>query len=67
MSQSLREEENWKQKRSDILLKNIQIFTMGDDWKGEFDDLSDICDIIYIDRTKGISTSNLKDNIASGN
>jgi len=44
----------------------IQIFTIGDDWNGEFDELSDICDIIYIDRTKGISTSNLKDNLASG-
>jgi len=44
----------------------IQIFTIGNDWKGEFDELSDICDIIYIDRTKGISTSNLKDNLASG-
>ena len=42
----------------------IQIFTIGDDWNGE---LSDICDIIYIDRPKGISTSNLKDNLASGN
>ncbi len=54
----------------EILMRNlkfnvsnkIQIFTIGDDWKGEFDELSDICDIIYIDRTKGISTSNLKDN-----
>jgi len=45
----------------------IQIFTIGDDWNGEFDELEDICDIIYIDRTKGISTSNLKDNLASGN
>ena len=50
-----------------IVSNKIQIFTIGDDWKGEFDELSDICDIIYIDRTKGISTSNLKDNLASGN
>ena len=60
-------EENWEQKRRDILSNKIQIFTIGDDWKGEFDELSDICDIIYIGRTKGISTSNLKDNLASGN
>ena len=45
----------------------IQIFTIGNDWKGEFDELSDICDIVYIDRTKGISASNLKDNLVSGN
>ena len=57
-----------------ILMRNLkfnvsnkfQIFTIGDDWKGKFDELSDICDIIYIDREKGISTSNLKDNLASG-
>ena len=42
----------------------IQIFTIGDDWKSE---LSDIYDIIYIDRAKGISTSNHKDNVASRN
>ncbi|MBT4478283.1 MAG: adenylyltransferase/cytidyltransferase family protein, partial [Flavobacteriales bacterium] len=60
-------EENWEQKRKDILSNKIQIFTIGNDWKGEFDELSDICDIIYIDRTKGLSTSKLKDNLASGN
>ena len=49
------------------VLNKIQIFTIGDDWKGEFDELSDICDIIYIDRAKGISTSNHKDNVASRN
>ena len=46
------------------VLNKIQIFTIGDDWKGE---LSDICDIIYIDRAKGISTSNHNDNLASRN
>ena len=50
-----------------IVSNKIQIFTIGDDWKGEFDELSDICDIIYIDRAKGISTSKLKDNLASRN
>jgi glycerol-3-phosphate cytidylyltransferase len=60
-------EENWEQKRNDILSNEIQIFTIGNDWKGEFDELSDICDIVYIDRTKGISASNLKDNLVSGN
>ena len=38
----------------------IQIFTIGDEWNSEFDELSDICDIIYIDRPKGFSTSNPK-------
>ena len=47
-----------------IVSNKIQLLTIGDDWK---DELSDICDIIYIDRAKGISTSNLKDNLASRN
>ena len=60
-------EKNWEQKRKDINSNKIQIFTIGDDWKGKFDELSDICKIVYIKRTKGISTSYLKDNLASGN
>ena len=60
-------EKNWEQKRKDILSNKIQIFTIGDDWEGNFDELSDICKIVYIERTKGISTSNLKENLASGN
>ena len=58
-------EKNWEQKRKDILANNIHIFTIGDDWRGKFDELSDICKIVYIERTKGISTSNLKENIAN--
>ena len=60
-------EKNWEQKRKDILANNIHIFTIGDDWRGKFDELSDICKIVYIERTKGISTSNLKENLVSGN
>ena len=60
-------EKNWEQKRKDILSNKIQIFTIGDDWEGKFDELSDICKIVYIERTKGISTSNLKENLVSGN
>ena len=59
-------EKNWEQKRKDIISNKIQIFTIGDDWEGKFDELSDICKIVYIERTKGISTSNLKENLASG-
>ena len=50
-----------------IVSNKIQLLTIGDDWKGEFDELSDICDIIYVNRTKGISTSNHNDNLASRN
>ena len=55
-------EKNWEQKREDIMSHNIDIFTMGDDWKENFDELKDICKVIYLERTKGISTSNLREN-----
>jgi glycerol-3-phosphate cytidylyltransferase len=53
-------EQTWDQKRQDIINHNIDAFVMGDDWKGKFDDLSDICKVIYLPRTEGISTTMLK-------
>jgi glycerol-3-phosphate cytidylyltransferase len=53
-------EYSWKQKRSDMLEFKIDIFTIGDDWKGKFDDLKDICDVKYLSRTEGISTTEIK-------
>lgn len=54
-------ENDWDQKRADIIDNNIDIFVMGDDWKGKFDYLSDICQVIYLPRTEGISTTKIKD------
>ena len=54
-------EYSWKQKRSDMLEFEIDIFTIGDDWKGKFDDLKDICDVKYLSRTQGISSTEIKD------
>lgn len=53
-------ETHWDQKRQDIVSLGIDIFVMGDDWKGKFDDLSDLCRVIYLPRTEGISTTLLK-------
>ena len=50
-------EKNWQQKRKDILLNNVDIFTMGDDWKGKFDEINELCKVIYLSRTKNISTT----------
>jgi len=58
-------ETDWEQKRIDITKYNINIFTMGDDWVGEFDFLADICQVMYLPRTEGISTTFLKNNIAT--
>ncbi|MCG7304851.1 MULTISPECIES: adenylyltransferase/cytidyltransferase family protein [Micrococcaceae] len=53
-------EENWDQKRSDIEKHNVDAFAIGEDWKGKFDDLEDIVEVIYLPRTDGISTTELK-------
>jgi len=53
-------ENDWGQKRTDIVSQNADIFAMGSDWEGKFDDLSDIVDVVYLPRTDGISSSDIK-------
>lgn len=53
-------EENWEQKITDIKKYECDIFGIGDDWKGKFDFLKDHCEVIYLERTDGISTTELK-------
>ncbi len=53
-------ENSWDQKINDVQEKNIDVFVMGDDWKGKFDFLNNFCDVIYLPRTEGISTSKIK-------
>lgn len=59
-------EESWDQKRRDIVEHDIDIFVMGDDWEGKFDDLKDLCEVKYLPRTKGISTTMIKAELAQG-
>jgi glycerol-3-phosphate cytidylyltransferase len=56
-------EENWEQKVEDIKKNNVDIFVIGSDWKGKFDDLKEYCKVIYLDRTPNISTTLLKESI----
>ena len=56
-------EEGWEQKNSDIKEHNIDIFVMGDDWKGKFDDLKELCEVVYLPRTHGISTTKIKQDL----
>ncbi len=56
-------ENNWEQKPQDIRSNDINIFVMGDDWKGKFDFLEEYCDVVYLNRTEGISTTEIKNNI----
>lgn len=53
-------ETSWEQKRRDIIDNKVDIFVMGDDWKGKFDDLSDICKVVYLPRTPEVSTTGIK-------
>jgi glycerol-3-phosphate cytidylyltransferase len=53
-------ENNWDQKVTDIKGNNIDIFVIGDDWEGKFDELKDFCEVIYYPRTKGISSTKLR-------
>jgi glycerol-3-phosphate cytidylyltransferase len=57
-------ENNWEQKISDIQKYNIDVFVIGDDWKGKFDYLKDSgVEVVYLPRTKEISTSKIKDDL----
>lgn len=58
-------ENDWSQKRNDIIRLNADIFAIGDDWMGKFDDLSDICSVFYLERTQQISTTEIKNNLAN--
>lgn len=53
-------ENTWEQKRNDIIKYNIDVFVIGDDWRGRFDDLSDLCRVVYLPRSKSISSSLIK-------
>ena len=53
-------EESWEQKREDIKLYQIDTFVMGNDWAGKFDDLKDLCEVVYLNRTPEISTTKIK-------
>jgi glycerol-3-phosphate cytidylyltransferase len=53
-------ESSWEQKISDVRRFNVNTFVMGDDWKGKFDFLKDVCEVVYLSRTTGISSSGLR-------
>jgi glycerol-3-phosphate cytidylyltransferase len=55
-------ENNWEQKRDDVLTYHVDTVVMGNDWVGheKFEILRDICDVVYLDRTDGISTTQIK-------
>ncbi|MCK2158880.1 MULTISPECIES: glycerol-3-phosphate cytidylyltransferase [Exiguobacterium] len=59
-------ENNWDQKVTDVQEHQIDTFVMGDDWAGEFDFLKEYCEVVYLSRTEGISTSQIKTELGNG-
>jgi glycerol-3-phosphate cytidylyltransferase len=56
-------ENSWEQKVEDIKKYEIDLFVIGDDWKGKFDFLKEYCEVLYLPRTEGISSTELKDTL----
>ncbi len=57
-------ERTWSQKPKDIKRLGIDTFVMGDDWVGKFDELKAFCEVVYLPRTTGISTTQIKERMA---
>ena len=53
-------EDHVGQKVEDIQKYGIDIFTVGSDWAGQFDHLREYCEVVYLERTKGISSTMLR-------
>lgn len=53
-------EKNWEQKAQDISKYGVSVFGMGSDWQGRFDEYKALCEVIYLPRTEGVSSSDLK-------
>lgn len=53
-------EECWEQKADDLRKYGVSVFVMGDDWAGKFDFLGEFCEVVYLPRTRDISTTAIK-------
>lgn len=59
-------ENSWDQKIHDIEMYQIDAFVMGSDWEGKFDYLSEYCEVKYFPRTVEVSTTQIKEDLKSG-
>ena len=55
-------EDNWEQKINDVKTYYVDTVVMGSDWENDpkFEILRDYCDVVYLERTEGISTTKIK-------
>lgn len=56
-------EFTWEQKIKDVQEHDVDVFVMGDDWEGKFDFLKEYCEVVYLPRTEGISTTKIKEDL----
>jgi glycerol-3-phosphate cytidylyltransferase len=58
-------ESDWEQKRRDVELYQIDTVVMGSDWAGsdKFEHLKDLCEVVYLGRTEGVSTTLIKEEL----
>lgn len=60
-------EHTWEQKIDDVKENKVDLFVMGDDWAGKFDYLEEYCEVVYLPRTVGISTTKIKQDLLKTN
>ncbi|SDU82618.1 adenylyltransferase/cytidyltransferase family protein [Pseudomonas sihuiensis] len=56
-------ENDWEQKVDDVKKYAVDVFAIGDDWRGHFDFLKPYCEVVYLERTQGISSTDLKSSL----
>lgn len=58
-------EETWEQKIDDVKNYHVDVVVMGSDWEGSerFEILRDYCEVVYLDRTEGVSTTKIKEEL----
>ena len=59
-------EESLELKREYVVRYGADVLVMGDDWKGKFDELNDVCEVVYLSRTPAVSTTALIEKISTG-
>ncbi len=59
-------EESLELKRDYVLHHGADVLVMGDDWQGKFDELNDVCEVVYLSRTPAVSTTALIEKISTG-
>jgi glycerol-3-phosphate cytidylyltransferase len=57
-------EESLERKRQYVVEHEADVLAMGEDWRGSFDELSDVCEVVYLPRTPSVSTTALIEHIA---